>query len=349
MTPTTRAQVITRRTYNRPLNPEGTIFETWDQTVDRVISHQRWLWERAQDEELATEQDHELEKLRSLMLNRESLLAGRTLWLGGTPVSRRRESSQFNCSGLRVETVHDVVDAYWLLLQGCGVGFEPVAGTLNGFSNPVQLTVIPSTMTIDDWNSGQRGEEDNYEYYHQSTWTIQIGDSAEAWAKAVGKVLAGKRPVDHLVLDFSQIRPAGIRLKGYGWISSGYEPFAKALTKIVELMSRRTDQLLTRIDILDVMNHLGTTLSSRRSAEISLVPFSDPEWEEFALAKKDAWSTGNPQRGQSNNSLVFYQKPSKLELRAIFDIIKEGGGSEPGFINGEAAKKRAPWWQTTNP
>lgn len=38
-----------------------------------------------------------------------------------------------NCSFLRVETVYDVVDAFWLLLQGAGVGFEPIVGSLNGF------------------------------------------------------------------------------------------------------------------------------------------------------------------------------------------------------------------------
>ena len=37
----TRAQVITRRTYNRPLNIEGTKFETWEQTIGRVIAHQK--------------------------------------------------------------------------------------------------------------------------------------------------------------------------------------------------------------------------------------------------------------------------------------------------------------------
>jgi ribonucleoside-triphosphate reductase (formate) len=45
--PSTRAQIITRRTYNRPLDAEGKVFETWEQTVGRVISHQAWLWERA--------------------------------------------------------------------------------------------------------------------------------------------------------------------------------------------------------------------------------------------------------------------------------------------------------------
>ena len=47
MTVSTRAQVITRRTYNRPLNAEGTEFETWEETAERVIKHQRFLWERA--------------------------------------------------------------------------------------------------------------------------------------------------------------------------------------------------------------------------------------------------------------------------------------------------------------
>ena len=45
--PSTRAQIITRRTYNRPLNEEGTKFESWELTTARVIKHQRWLWERA--------------------------------------------------------------------------------------------------------------------------------------------------------------------------------------------------------------------------------------------------------------------------------------------------------------
>ena len=41
----TRANVVTRRTYNRP-KEDGT-FETWGETVDRVVDHQQWLWERA--------------------------------------------------------------------------------------------------------------------------------------------------------------------------------------------------------------------------------------------------------------------------------------------------------------
>lgn len=340
--PSTRAQVITRRTYNRPLNDEGTVFETWDETVNRVIDHQRWLWERAKGTTLDLVDMAELEEFRQLMLDRKVSVSGRTLWLGGTDVAKTREASQFNCSFGRIETVHDVVDALWLLLQGCGVGFEPVVGTLNGFTKPVEIDVIRSSRT------GKGGNERNTTYSDGETWVLSVGDSAEAWAKSAGKLLAMKQPVDRIVLDFTQIRPAGERLKGYGWISSGDEQIANAFVKIAELMNKRAGQLLSRIDILDILNWLGTVLSSRRSAEIAVMPENAPEADEFAVAKKDHW-IDNPQRAQSNNSLLFYSKPSRERLEHIFDMMMDAGGSEPGFINAEAALERAPWFKGVNP
>jgi len=146
-----------------------------------------------------------------LMLARKVLMSGRTLWLGGTNVAQTREASQFNCSFTQVETVYDVVDVLWLLLQGCGVGFKPIVGTLNGFSKPIKnIQVVKSQRTA------KGGLEHNVETWDAATktWTIQVGDSAEAWAKSIGKLLAGKWPADTLVLDFSQLRPAGERLKG---------------------------------------------------------------------------------------------------------------------------------------
>lgn len=646
--PSVRAEVITRRTYNRPLNAEGTKFETWAMTINRVIEHQVWLWERAKGSSLTEEQLSELEELRVLMLARKVSMSGRTLWLGGTEISKRRESSMFNplpidtsfitkkgvmtfadvkegdnldvlthlgnwkpaeanyagvrdmveislqrinsnttisscldhtwiltggvkvlarnlkvgdrihsapgdsfndfdfdsagvdekfwwcygfvygdgsvnnlntttensmvrlcgdkakyldrfkacgfshsfppscnkdpyvytgkylktlpsdesnrgsikaflngylaadghktvqrgttrynnivttskesadflckwmptfgsyvlsckskeritnfgvfkgyeisftsfghsnghvwvvksltpapsvpcycltveddhsfvlsngvvtgnCSFLNVETVYDMVDALWLLLQGCGVGFKPITGTLNGFMQPIPtIEVVRSTRTA------KGGREFNHESFDKETgvWCISVGDSAEAWARSVGKLLAGKYPATKLVLSFAEVRPAGDRLAGYGWISSGDAAIAKAYQAIVAIMNKRAGSLLTAIDILDIVNWLGTVLSSRRSAEIALMDADDPEWKEFAIAKKDFWLHGNEHRCQSNNSLVFYSKPSKGKLTEIFKMMEDAGGSEPGFVNGEAALKRAPWFSGLNP
>jgi adenosylcobalamin-dependent ribonucleoside-triphosphate reductase len=343
--PSTRANIITRRTYNRPIDEAAGIFETWQQTIDRVIGHQRWLWRRAKGSPLSKTNEAELEEVRQLMLARKASLSGRTLWLGGTDVSRRREASQFNCSFLCAETVHDVVDTLWLLLQGCGVGALPVAGTLNGFSRPMDLKVIRSERTE------KGGQENNVESYDAETrtWTIKVGDSAEAWAKSIGKLLAGKFPARHVVLDFSELRPAGLRLSGYGWISSGDEAISKAFSAICAILSKKAGQLLSGHDIHDILNWLGTILSSRRSSEIMLWVYDTPGWQYFADFKKDMSLHDNGHRQQSNNSLLFRSKPTTEQLQDIFDRMVAAGGSEPGFINGTSALRRAPWFSGVNP
>lgn len=359
----TRADIITRRTYSRPLVDGGDEFETWDDTCQRVIGHQSWLWERAlthkncpeiplhdlSDDmsewvQLNEEQNNELHELYGLIYARKLLPAGRTLWLGGTEVSRKRESSMFNCSHTNIETVYDVVDSFWLLLQGCGVGFTPVVGTLTGFRKP-----IPVIEVIRTTRKGKGGREYNEETFENGIWNISIGDSAEAWAKSVGKLLAGKYEAKELVFDFSEIRPAGERLKGYGWISSGDAGIAVAFPAIAEILNKRSGALLTKIDILDILNWLGTVLSSRRSAEIALCEYGSAEWYEFATAKERCNEDEFKHRQQSNNSLVFYRKPSKEELTSLFEMIVRSGGSEPGLVNGETALKRAPWFKGLNP
>ena len=340
-----RADVVIRRTYARPKNKQETEFETWEEICGRVAEHQQWLWERAKGAPLNDTEISELSQFKALMEQRKVSVSGRTLWLGGTEIAKRREASQFNCSFTEVETVYDVVDVLWLLMQGCGVGFKPISGTLNGFFRP-----IPNIKVVRTQRTDKGGNENNEETWDNEsrTWTIRVGDSAEAWSKSIGKLLAGKYPATTLVLDFSQLRPAGTRLNGYGWISSGDSAISTAYTAICKILNKRAGQLLTRIDILDIVNWLGTILSSRRSAQIALFEYGQPEWKEFAVAKREFWNE-NIQRGQSNNSLVFERKPSRPELEHIFKLMEEAGGSEPGFVNAETAKVRAPWFKGSNP
>lgn len=366
MTVSTRAQIITRRTYCRPKNEEGTEFETWEEVVDRVISHQRWLWERALTHKkmpemplhdvtenlnewvwLTSIQEEELEELRKLLLERKVAPAGRTLWLGGTPIGKQVELSQFNCCFVEVKTVHDVVDFFWGLLNGAGVTGLASAGTLTGFRSKInKLTVIRTKRGPYD-----KGPEDNSEEWDPDThtWTIKLGDSARAWAKSVGKLLAGKFPAKELILDFTNIRGAGARLRNYGWISQSDAGLSKAYTKIFEILNARADCLLTEIDIGDIINLLGTVLSTRRAAEALLMNKDNPRWKEFARAKQGIWENGKEHRAQSNNSLLFYSKPTLEELYGFFDMINQGGNGEPGLVNAKHMKDRAPWASGLNP
>ena len=362
----TRAQIITRRTYNRPLNEEGTVFETWEQTTDRVIRHQKWLWERALTHavlpemplhditedmlewiSLSEEQLLELDALRNLMIGRKACVAGRTLWLGGTDIGKKVELSQFNCAFLKVTTVHDMVDLFWGLLNGAGVTGLPEVGTLTGFRKKIQdIEVIRTTRS-----PTEKGPETNQESWdpYTNTWTIKVGDSARAWAKSIGKLLACKYPAKKLVLDFSQIRGAGARLRNYGWLSQSDNGLATAYVEIFKILNAKADALLTEIDIGDIINLLGTVLSTRRAAEALLMSRENPRWKEFVNLKADIKANGKFHRYQSNNSLLFFNKPSKHELSEIFGMLNKGGNGEPGFVNAQQMLARAPWAKGLNP
>lgn len=343
-----RSEATTRRTYNRPLDDEGLKFETWSDTIMRAhVSHHTRLWDEAGGEP----DPNEIAELYNLGIERSALVAGRTLWLGGTDYAYSRAASQFNCSALEINTVYDMVDALWLLLNGCGVGGFPRSGTLHGYYSRIpELKIIPSTNPKEF-----RGHPENREYGgrngespgDEGEWRIVVGDSAEAWAKALGKMLLSpRRRVARLVLDFSNVRGKGGRLRGYGWICNGYEPLAEALTAVHHILNEQAGNLLDEENIGDIFNWCGTVLSSRRAAEALLMDEYHPRRGEFATRKHEYWK-GRPQRRQSNNSLVFWRRPGKAEIADLLAANLYGG--EPGFVNGEAAIRRCPWFRVFNP
>lgn len=346
-----RAQFVERRTYLRPLDEDGKTFETPDQARTRVMGHQRWLWERQLGRPLNHTENDELAELEYLMMMKKLSASGRVKWMGGTDVIKERASSAFNCSFTIVHTPADLVDTFWLLLQGCGVGFKPKPGLLTGLPGSIKrILTIPSTR--DD----KGGAEDTTSRVDMQagTWTIKVGDSAKAWAKTLGHLLGNKPRVHTLILDFSELRPAGKRLRGYGWLSSGWRPLEKGLRGICDVLLARGDDLLTAIDIGDTVNWLGTVLSSRRSAQIWLEEVRDVELNNvfgrhraFIEAKTGRWEKGKGHREQSNNSLVFMNKPERQVIVELLHRILTTG--EPGFVNGAAAKKRAPEMEGLNP
>lgn len=337
-----RSQLVANRTYCRDL---GNRKETWEEVCERVRGHQEWLWERALGGSLSKDEVEELNELKQLMLERKALPSGRILWMGGTEQSRRTEIAMFNCAFTEVSDVYSAVDAYYLLLNGCGVGFRCRAGLLNGFSKRHEIEVVRSTSTK------AAGHAENVETSSvekgRTVWTLTVGDSGVAWAKALGKLLAYKGQADVVRLDFSEIRRPGIKLKGYGWLSSGDEQISKAFERICGILNNRVDQLLDEIDIHDIINLVGTTLTSRRSAQIAMMRESNFNLDRFIRMKAD-WEA-HPWRSQSNNSVVFYKRPEPMALKGLLYEMYEAGGSEPGLYNGASALERAPWFAGTNP
>lgn len=349
--PSVRAQFTHRRTYLRPLDEDGTQFETVNQAMDRVVGHQVWLWQKQLGRPLNGAEWDEITELAGLMEQKKVSMSGRVKWMGGTDLVKERAAGAFNCSFSVAYTPADLVDIFWLLLNGCGVGFKPVEGLLSGFPSSItDIEVIPSERTE------RGGAEDSSEHIDiaAGTWRIQFGDSAKGWAKAIGMLLGEKPRVTKLILDFSELRPGGKRLRGYGWISSGWMPLAEAMAKIAVILMKAAHRTLTKAEIIDIVNFLGTVLSSRRSAQICLIETEQTTLEGlleelgwYIDFKTDRWERGEGQREQSNNSIGFLNKPEPAVIEELLRRILPTG--EPGFVNVEHARRRAPEMEGLNP
>jgi len=334
-----RSLATNLRTYSRE-KPDGRL-----ETVEECNWRSQYLHHQQLGERIGkTVSEAELTSLADLGARRLSWVAGRTRFLGGTSYGMSRAASQFNCAFLRIASVFDVVDAAWLLLNGCGVGFSPTVGTLHGSHSRFRLTICPSER-----DGKYKGIEENRTTHPpgSTAMKITIGDSAASWAKAIGKLFQLPSNLTHLVLDFSECRGPGERLSGYGWICNGYKPLANAMEKIIDILHKKSGDLLDEIDIIDIINHIGTILSSRRSAQIALMDADSPRAGEFGVMKREYWIE-NEQRRQSNNTFQFWSKPSRRRIEETLWMALACGGC-PGISNASAMRRKAPWATGSNP
>lgn len=344
--PSVRADAIMRRSYNRPLNVEGTAFETNGQTFDRLISHYKFLIERQTGKPLTPNTINILTKARTLFEERAILPSGRIMFLGGTDLFMSGvEICTFACTFTFVETVHDLVDCYWAQLNGCGVGAHGSrVGSLYGFAAYIPELKIMRSERGPNW----KGNPNNHEYYEDGVWTIQVGDSAIAWSKFVGKLVAGKHlDCERLVVDLTNIRGKGNRLRGYGWISCGDEPLAILTERIFDILNGAAGRALKALEIDEIINMVGDSLSTRRAAQMLQCDAHDTYVDDFRSFKLDKGD--KPWKMISNNSVNYYERPSKEEWDAAVRTTFNNKDGEPGFRNMETARKRHPWCWGTNP
>lgn len=217
---------------------------------------------------------------------------GRGFWVMGTAfVNGRQDSSALqNCGFLSTRNIATELSKPFVTLMnmsmlGIGLGFDTLG------ANTVKL----------------------YQPVRHSSHTTVIDDSREGWCKATEKLIncyisEGKLRPD---FDYSQIRPEGSPIKGFGGTSAGPEPLMKLHKMLDTLLMHRDGQDLTSTDIVDIMNMIGKCVVAanvRSSAEIAL---GSPDDRDF-LSLKDY--RVNPDRMgadgwgyTSNNSVVVEQ------------------------------------------
>jgi ribonucleoside-diphosphate reductase alpha chain len=308
--PTTYQSLIHLSRYSRFI-PEKNRRETWEETVDRLITYINKKTESIRDTPV-------LEELREAILSLEVMPSMRLLMTAGEACERDNIAA-YNCSYLAVNNKRAFSEALYILMNGTGVGFSCERQEI------AKLPAVPETLKkVDD--------------------IIVVGDSKLGWAKAFKKLLSSLWEGDIPQVDYSKIRPAGARLKTFGGRASGPDPLRSLFEFVVATFKRAAGRKLNSVEVHDIMCKVGEIVvvgGVRRSALISLSNLTD---RRMAEAKTGAWWNDNPQRSLANNSVAYTEKPDAETFMEEWTTLVKSKSGERGIFNRVASQHQAAKW-----
>ncbi|RME29044.1 MAG: fused protease/ribonucleoside-triphosphate reductase [Candidatus Zixiibacteriota bacterium] len=276
--------VVYLRTYSR-VKEDGTN-EKWYETVRRVVEgcyslqkshiirhHGHW------DEQKAL---RSAQRMYDLIFHGKFTPPGRGLWAMGTALTNEigLMAALENCAFISTQHIaaEKSVPFQFMMdmsMLGVGVGFDTRGAEQAQVYNPDQRTV-----------------------------TYRISDDREGWVESIALLIESylNPNCPRVEFDYTQIRPAGLPIRGFGGKSSGPGPLRMLHEDIRAVMNRRIGSALTSRDIVDLMNMIGRCVVAgnvRRTAQICL---GDPEdevyldlknYERFPERMEYGWTSNN--------------------------------------------------------
>lgn len=337
------------RTYSRYLHEEGRR-ETWLETVARAVDYNITLGKASKKE---------AEKLFDNIFNLRQFPSGRTLWIGGTEIAHEYPMANYNCAFTIMDSIESFRDLFYILMIGSGGGFRVLkedAEKLPEFRTDIEL-VFAYPYQISKPN---RREYTSMIHENNNRVLIEVGDSKEGWTQAVEfyfKLMSEKsyRNVKTIEFDFANVRPKGEVLMRFGGFASGSEPL-KELFSTAHSIIKKSDGKLKPIDVVDINNKMGEVIvvgGVRRTSEMAGIGVDDNDSigmkNDLYVKVGDEWVLNESlkHRQLSNNSIYYYEKPSRDKLNEHLKMMRNSG--EPGWVNAEYGQKRRPNFNGVNP
>lgn len=280
--------------------------ETWEETVNRYIENVV-IPANGGNFTMGWDDPELVEEIRQAILNHEVMPSMRGLMTAG-PALDREPLAIYNCSFIAVDSPRSFDEALYILMNGVGLGFSVEAEYVN------QLPVVN-------------------EHFEHTQSIIRVADSKAGWARAFREVIAMLYAGQIPVIDVSNVRPAGARLKTFGGRASGPQPLVDLFDFAIKLFRNAAGRKLTSLEAHDLMCKVGEVVvvgGVRRSAMISLSDLGDYE---MSTAKSGAWWEANGQRALSNNSAVYNTKPGIGAFMKEWTNLYESKSGERGIFN----------------
>lgn len=298
-------QYIHKSRYARYL-PNHNRREHWSETVSRYTDY--WLNKGSVDGETAN-------LLWASIFDMQVMPSMRALMTAGEALDRDNVAG-FNCSYIAVDSPRAFDEMMYILMCGTGVGFS------------VERQYISKLPEVAE------------DFYDTDT-IIHVSDSKIGWAKAFRELLSLLYSGQVPKWDVSRVRPAGAPLRTFGGRASGPEPLVSLFRFSVDLFKGAAGRKLTSLECHDLCCKIAQIVvvgGVRRSALISLSNLSD---DRLRRAKHGQWWVDQPQRGLSNNSACYTEKPEFDQFLSEWAALYESRSGERGIFSRVASQKQA--------
>jgi len=299
-------QYIHKSRYARYI-PTETRRETWDETIDRYMG----FWKKRG----VKFKTGEAEELRKAIHDMDVMPSMRALMTAGDALDRDNVAG-FNCSYITIDSPRAFDEMMYILMCGTGVGFSVERQYINK---------LPEVA----------------EDFHETDTVIHVADSKIGWAKSyrelVSLLYSGQLPK----WDISGVRPSGSPLKTFGGRASGPEPLVDLFNFTVNVFKNSAGRKLTSLECHDICCKIAQVVvvgGVRRSALISLSNLTD---DRIRRAKHGQWWVDEPQRGLSNNSACYTEKPDFGAFLNEWRSLYESRAGERGIFSRVASQKQA--------
>ena len=303
-----RSFIATSR-YSRWIEEESRR-ETWTETVDRYVN---FMHNHVNENHQGAIPDTFWLEARDAILNHKVMPSMRALMTAGKALEREN-LAQFNCSFIAVDDARCFDEALYVLMNGVGLGFS------------VEQEHVSKLPVIN-------------EHFESTNTTIVVADSKAGWARGFRELIAMLYAGQVPIIDVTNVRPAGARLKTFGGRASGPQPLVDLFDFTIGIFKSAAGRKLTPLEAHDIMCKVGDVVvvgGVRRSALISMSDLNDYE---MAKAKSGAWWEATGYRRLANNSAVYYKQPSTGEFLQEWGNLYESKSGERGIVNMEAFRK----------
>ena len=298
-------QYIHKSRYARYL-PEEQRRESWGETVNRYLDF--WV---EKDKLTAKEAEDIFRQIHGMGV----MPSMRALMTAGEALDRDNVAG-FNCAYLPIDHPKAFDEMMYVLMCGTGVGFS------------VERQYIQKLPEV-------------AEELHATDTVIHVADSKIGWAKAYRELISMLFAGQVAKWDVSGVRASGEPLKTFGGRASGPEPLIDLFQFTVEIFRGSIGRKLSSIECHDICCKIAQVVvvgGVRRSALISLSNLTD---DRIRRCKSGQWWVDNPQRGLSNNSACYTEKPDFEAFLNEWQSLYESRSGERGVFSRVASQRQA--------